>query len=72
MVGVAPAVGKINDSSTVDGGALGLSNGPRLHAEFKEPVSAGWRAPSLSRRHRTEGSAAARIIAAGLRCATSF
>lgn len=69
LVGVAPAfavVRKIIPSSTASNGPLGLSKGPGLHSDFKEPVHLGWRASSP--RHRTEVSAAARSIAAALRC----
>lgn len=64
IVGIATAVsvaGK-SPSSTARNGVLGQSRGPNLHSNFKEPVSVGWRA------HRTEGLAAARNIAAALRC----
>lgn len=69
VVGVAPAfavVKNISPSSTVSNGPLGLSKGPGLHSDFKEPAHLGWRASSP--RHRTEVSAAARNIAAALRC----
>ena len=67
VVGVTRAVavlGKIS-SSTAGNGPLCLSEGPRLHSEFKEPVYLGWRASSP--RHRTEGSRATKNIAAALR-----
>lgn len=68
VAGAAPAVaalGKISSSSTGGNGALCSSKGAGLHSVFKEPVYLGWRASSP--RYRTEGSTAARNIAAALR-----